>query len=259
MPGLTMPLDAPPPSTSTAALIKDPFLLSILTTASLLRAQTLSLLDLTSASASASTSTSIPTHDTEDTDTDPAPTSASATITSSRAKVIAYMARLRAQNRQLAHAIRATKAQTASSRSEIDTLHLALQNLYYEQRHLQSEIAACEGYPHTYRDLPLVSMEEFVASEAGEAFRGLVEDGMGEWEGGEREEEIMKARIDGERKERERLEGVRAGLAKRKAGLLRENEKRKEELGKLDRQLEAFIEVSLHLSFDSVVAGSTRY
>ena len=29
---------------------------------------------------------------------------------------------------------------------EIDALHLQLQNLYYEQRHLRGEIAGCEDY-----------------------------------------------------------------------------------------------------------------
>jgi len=33
-------------------------------------------------------------------------------------------------------------------RQEVDKLHLQLQNLYYEQRHLQGEIAACESYEY---------------------------------------------------------------------------------------------------------------
>lgn len=41
---------------------------------------------------------------------------------------------------------RDTKAQTAEARQEVDVLHLQLQNLYYEQAHLQGEIAACESY-----------------------------------------------------------------------------------------------------------------
>lgn len=41
---------------------------------------------------------------------------------------------------------RDTKAQTAEARQEVDVLHLQLQNLYYEQAHLQGEISACESY-----------------------------------------------------------------------------------------------------------------
>lgn len=41
---------------------------------------------------------------------------------------------------------RDTKAQTAEARQEVDVLHLQLQNLYYEQAHLQGEIAACESF-----------------------------------------------------------------------------------------------------------------
>lgn len=53
---------------------------------------------------------------------------------------------LRGLHRAAQFAARDTKAQTAESRQEVDRLHLQLQNLYYEQRHLQGEIAACESY-----------------------------------------------------------------------------------------------------------------
>lgn len=56
------------------------------------------------------------------------------------------IATLRRLNRRAVFDTRATKQQTAEAKSEIDTLHLQLQNLYYEQRHLRGEIAACEGY-----------------------------------------------------------------------------------------------------------------
>jgi THO complex subunit 5 len=43
---------------------------------------------------------------------------------------------------------RETKALTAEARQEVDRLHLQLQNLYYEQKHLQGEIQACESYEY---------------------------------------------------------------------------------------------------------------
>jgi hypothetical protein len=60
--------------------------------------------------------------------------------------LFALLARLRGLNRDAILGVRATKQATAEARQEIDRLHLHLQNLYYEQRHLNGEIAACESY-----------------------------------------------------------------------------------------------------------------
>ena len=49
---------------------------------------------------------------------------------------------------------RDTKQNTAEAKSEIDSLHLQLQNLFYEQRHLRGEIGACEDYRSV---IPLLS------------------------------------------------------------------------------------------------------
>lgn len=53
---------------------------------------------------------------------------------------------LRGLHRAAYMGARDTKALTAEARQEVDVLHLQLQNLYYEQAHLQGEIAACESY-----------------------------------------------------------------------------------------------------------------
>lgn len=58
----------------------------------------------------------------------------------------ALLAQLRGQNRDACFRVRDTKQATAEARQEIDRLHLQLQNLYYEQKHLTGEIAACEAY-----------------------------------------------------------------------------------------------------------------
>ncbi|KAI8632169.1 hypothetical protein F5Y19DRAFT_353303 [Xylariaceae sp. FL1651] len=60
--------------------------------------------------------------------------------------LITNLAQLRGLHRAANFAARQTKAQTSEARQEVDRLHLQLQNLYYEQRHLQGEIAACESY-----------------------------------------------------------------------------------------------------------------
>lgn len=56
------------------------------------------------------------------------------------------LSHLRGLHRAAYLAARDTKSQTADARHEVDVLHLQLQNLYYEQRHLQGEIAACETH-----------------------------------------------------------------------------------------------------------------
>ena len=58
----------------------------------------------------------------------------------------AHLAQLRGLNREAVREVRSTKQLTAEARQEIDRLHLQLQNLYYEERHLRGEIAACETY-----------------------------------------------------------------------------------------------------------------
>lgn len=60
--------------------------------------------------------------------------------------LITNLAQLRGLHRAAHFGARQTKSQTSEARQEVDRLHLQLQNLYYEQRHLQGEIAACESY-----------------------------------------------------------------------------------------------------------------
>lgn len=60
--------------------------------------------------------------------------------------LLTYLAQLRGLHRDSLVGARETKALTAEARQEVDKLHLQLQNLYYEQRHLQGEILACESY-----------------------------------------------------------------------------------------------------------------
>ena len=55
---------------------------------------------------------------------------------------------------------------------------------------------------------------------------------------------LTTARIDHEHSERQALEVQRQDLLKKKAGLVADNKKRKDELASLDRDLEKFIDVS---------------
>ncbi|RAK71787.1 uncharacterized protein BO72DRAFT_391133 [Aspergillus fijiensis CBS 313.89] len=146
-------------------------------------------------------------------------------------QLFALLARLRGLNRDAILRVRETKQATAEARQEIDRLHLQLQNLYYEQRHLTGEIAACESYDHKYLALPLIPLEEFLALHPEHRESD--------------EHDLMIARINHEHAEREKLEQARQELLKRKQALIAENNKRKEDLASLDQDLERFIDVSL--------------
>ncbi|KAL8415914.1 hypothetical protein RB596_006482 [Gaeumannomyces avenae] len=144
-------------------------------------------------------------------------------------QLIMNLANLRRQHRAAIFSARTTKAETLKARQEVDTLHLQLQNLYYEQRHLEGEITSCEDYDHKYRQLPLIPVEEFLALHSEHANAD--------------ENDLMVARIEHERSERENLEKQRQDLLKRKAKLIAENKKRKDDLANLDKDLEKFIDV----------------
>ncbi len=84
---------------------------------------------------------------------------------------------------------------------------------------------------HKYLQLPLAPVEQFLADhpELAEADEAT----------------ITIARINQEHAERVTLEDQRTGLLKKKQGLIADNKKRKEDLAKLDVNLELFIDVSL--------------
>ncbi|KAI2615717.1 Fms-interacting protein-domain-containing protein [Hypoxylon sp. NC1633] len=144
--------------------------------------------------------------------------------------LITNLAQLRGLHRAAHFDARQTKAQTSEARQEVDRLHLELQNLYYEQRHLQGEIAACESYDHTYQQLPLIPLEEFLALKPEHA--------------DDDENTLMIARIEHERSEREALEQKRMELLKQKQKLIADNKKRKDDLANLDKELEKFIDAA---------------
>ncbi|PNS17683.1 hypothetical protein CAC42_3078 [Sphaceloma murrayae] len=145
-----------------------------------------------------------------------------------------HLALLRGQHRAAVYSARSSKTLTATAKSEIDSLHLQLQNLFYEQRHLLGEIQGCEDYPHTYTQLSLRDDEDFSArmtGQKGEAWR----DGMSD-------HDFMVAKINEEREERQRLEKERLELVKKKAELTKRNEGLRKELEKVDREVETWLD-----------------
>ncbi|KAH0605110.1 uncharacterized protein H6S33_005092 [Morchella sextelata] len=139
----------------------------------------------------------------------------------------ALMTQLKSLHRAAIMSAREAKETTSEVRREVDRLHLQLQNLYYEQRHLRGEINACRDFPHKYTLLPLISKEEFLALHPEHA-----EDDS---------HNLMIARLNNEKAVREDLEKQRKELVAKKQALIAENKRRKEDLASLDEQLKKFI------------------
>ncbi|KAF2166580.1 hypothetical protein M409DRAFT_23214 [Zasmidium cellare ATCC 36951] len=189
-------------------LITDPTLLSVLSAAAETRTQCLQILALLSQRASQG----------DDVDDE---------LQTAEKNLNARLAILRGINRRAVMGVRQTKQETAEARQEIDSLHLQLQNLYYEQRHLRGEIAGCEDFDHKYTKLPLIPVEEFLATHPEHAEAD--------------EHELTLARIADEHAARQTLEQQKQELVKRKEALVKETNAKKEELGKLDGELEKWI------------------
>ena len=128
--------------------VTDPFLLSVLESADRARQQSLAILDLIDeyhASSNLSNDEAL------------------LQLSKQQKTLHTHLSQLRALNRKAILGVRSTKQETAEARQEIDSLHLELQNLYYEQRHLRGEIAACEDYAHTYEQISMIDADDFLA------------------------------------------------------------------------------------------------
>ncbi|KAL8729449.1 MAG: hypothetical protein Q9166_004697 [cf. Caloplaca sp. 2 TL-2023] len=197
-------------------IVQDPFLQSVLAASTHARQRCMQLIELAEHSAVAS-SHSLP----EDTKFH---------LSAQQRQLNADLANLRQSSRDSIFEVRTTKQETAEARQEVDRLHLQLQNLYYEERHLRGEISACESYDHGYQQLPLIPVEDFLQLEPEHAH--------------DDEKSFMFARINHEFSERETLEQQRQGLLRRKQGLIADNKKRKDDLASLDEDLETFIDAA---------------
>lgn len=220
---------------TTTPLVTDPSLQAVLAAAEEARTQSLAILDTLDAY-HASTE-----HSHKD------KTALETELTTQQKKLTTNLAKLRGLNRKAVLGVRSTKAETGEARQEIDALHLQLQNLYYEQRHLRGEIEACADYEyemkydrvgmilvaknrvhrHVHKTLPLIPIEEFLAAHPEYANSD--------------EHELTIARIQDEHAERQKLEDQRQVLLKKKDAKVKEVNAKKEELGKLDAEMEKWI------------------
>ncbi len=113
--------------------ITDDSLAAVLETSRAAREQALALVDLVAETSQAAGNGALSSE-------------ALATLSKQQKLLITHLAHLRGLHRSAHFRARETKAQTAEARHEVDVLHLQLQNLYYEQRHLEGEILACESF-----------------------------------------------------------------------------------------------------------------
>ena len=117
---------------SNEAILTDAYLKSVLNTCTQTRKQCMNLIDKVQANAVV--------------EGQEVPVESQLDISRQQKALHSYLGQLRGLNRNAIFQVRNTKQQTSEARQEIDRLHLQLQNLYYEERHLRGEIAACETY-----------------------------------------------------------------------------------------------------------------
>jgi len=117
-------------------IVTDPYLQSVLNASSQARQQCINLIDLVEVNAVAAE--------------ERPPLKVQLELSKQQKLLYAYLAQLRGLNRNAITKVRNTKQTTSEARQEIDRLHLQLQNLYYEERHLRGEIAACESYEYEF-------------------------------------------------------------------------------------------------------------
>ncbi|KAH9844391.1 putative THOC5 family protein-like [Teratosphaeria destructans] len=201
-------------------IITDPQLLSALDAAAKARAQSLAILDLIEEY-----------HASDDPTQSPADgehiLERQLKLSRQQKLLNAHLAKLRGLNRKAILGTRTTKQATAEARQEIDGLHLQLQNLYYEQRHLRGEISGCENYEHRYRTLPMIDVEDFLAAHPEHDQSS--------------EHDLTIARIQDEHVARQELEDQRQKLQKKKEALVKETNVKKEELVKFDNEVEKWL------------------
>lgn len=194
-------------------IITDEYLQSVVQLAAQAREQSLAILDLIDTF-----------HSTDPTDLE---NEQLMQLSKQQKHLTAYLAQLRSLNRNTVTGVRQTKQETAEARQEVDSLHLELQNLYYEQRHLRGEIAACEAYEHTYEQIDMLPADEFLQVHPEHADLS--------------EHDLTKARIKDEHAQRIALEEERKALVKTKEALTKSTGAQKDELAKLDTEFEKWI------------------
>lgn len=136
---------------------------------------------------------------------------------------------LRKVNWDLQEFLNNIKDSTSHEKNEVDQIQLSIQNIYYQHKHLKSEIERCKDFHSKHENIDLVSMGEFYLSNP--KMREVSDPHI-----------IMIERLRDEEQRRLMLFITKTRLSERKLKLALENKKMKEDLERLDITLRNFIE-----------------
>ncbi|PLW20706.1 hypothetical protein PCANC_07412 [Puccinia coronata f. sp. avenae] len=141
-------------------------------------------------------------------------------------------ARMKSINRSSSSMLSSFKSQTQKVRNQVDQIHLDLQNLIYERRHLEKEIKKCQEFESEYQNISIHSLEEYFERNPDDN-----RDGMDEID----PHELMIKRLKFELSERKRFEAEKKELLQKKLKLSKENDEKKSKLDELEKQLDRFV------------------
>lgn len=120
------------------------------------------------------------------------------------------------------------KDDTNRERQGLDLLQLDIQNINYQHEHLRQTIEKCNRFKSTHEGLELVDLDDFKSRHSNL-------ESMGD------DHQVMIERLRDERDLRLDLFVKMTELSREKAKLVSENDKRKNDLDKLDASLGRFI------------------
>ncbi|KAK4703406.1 THO complex subunit 5, partial [Phenoliferia sp. Uapishka_3] len=129
-----------------------------------------------------------------------------------------------------------SKDRTSMARVKMDGASLRLQNLKFEQNHLEREIRKCEEFESSYLSLPLLPVPDFIALASSPSPPPSIPQPLPT-----DPHELLLARLAHELEERKRLDVEKKELGVEKGMLVKENEVKKGRLDELERQLEEFV------------------
>lgn len=146
-----------------------------------------------------------------------------------RKKIYVNTIRLRELNWEAQNITNQAKARTSSEKDEVDQIQLDIQNIYYQHKHLKSEIGRCRDFRSKHESLDLIPLEELYQQDP--KLQEIKDDHL-----------LMIARLQDEEKRRLELFVTKTKLVEKKNKLLAENKQRKEDLEKLDSSIKSFVE-----------------
>ncbi|KAK4050168.1 hypothetical protein OIV83_003739 [Microbotryomycetes sp. JL201] len=142
-------------------------------------------------------------------------------------------------NRDVQAGARTFKQQTFDARIVAEQSHLRLQNLLFEQNHLEREIRKCQEYESEFQNLPLLPLSDLEAlaslpSPPETLITPLPQD----------PHELMLIRLNFELAERRRFDAEKKELGQSKSKLVKENDIKKAKLEALEKQVDEFVKAA---------------